>query len=67
MFQEGAPITVQLNDKGEVIDVYRQLELELAVAPVPHIEPGFLIKLERVVVDIKSRQVFVQTPWGNTA
>jgi len=29
---------VQLNDKGEVIDVHRRLELELAIAPMPHKE-----------------------------
>jgi hypothetical protein len=63
-FAEGSPITVQLNDKGEVIDVHRRLELELAVAPVPHIEPGFRIKLQGVVADIKSGQVFVQTSGG---
>jgi len=63
-FAEGSPITVQLNDKGEVIDVHRRLELELAIAPMPHIEPGFRIKLEGVVADIKSGQVFVQTSGG---
>jgi hypothetical protein len=64
-FAEGSPIIVQLNDKGEVIDVHRRLELELAVAPVPHIEPGFRIKLQGVVADIKSGQVFVQTSVGH--
>ncbi len=63
-FAEGALITVQLNDRGKVIDVHRQMELELAVAPVPHIEPGFRIKLEGVVAEIKSGQVFVKTPGG---
>ena len=63
-FAEGSPITVQLNDNGEVIDVHRRLELELAVAPVPHIEPGLRIKLQGVVAEIKSGQVFVQTPGG---
>ena len=64
-FAEGSPITVQLNDKGEVIDVHRQLELELAIAPMPHIDPGFRIKLEGVVADIKSGLVFVQTSVGH--
>ena len=63
-FAEGSPITVQLNDKGEVIDVHRRLELELAIAPMPHIDPGFRIKLEGVVADIRSGLVFVQTPGG---
>lgn len=63
-FAEGSPITVQLNDKGEVIDVHRRLELELAIAPLPHIDPGFRIKLEGVVADIRSGLVFVQTPGG---
>jgi hypothetical protein len=63
-FAEGSPITVQLNDKGEVIDVHRRLELELAIAPMPYIDPGFRIKLEGVVADIKSGLVFVQTPGG---
>ncbi|GKS63938.1 hypothetical protein YTPLAS72_12420 [Nitrospira sp.] len=60
-FAEGSPITVQLNDKREVIDVHRRVEVELAIAPMPRIEPGFRIKLEGVVADIKSGQVFVQT------
>jgi hypothetical protein len=63
-FAEGNPITVQLNDKGEVIDVHRQLELELAIAPMPHTDPGSRIKLEGAVVDIKSGLVFVQTSVG---
>lgn len=63
-FAEGSPITVQLNDKGEVIDVHRQLALELAIALRPHIDPGFRIKLEGTVADIKSGLVFVQTPVG---
>jgi uncharacterized protein YacL (UPF0231 family) len=63
-FAEGSPITVQLNDKGEVIDVHRQLELELAIAPMPHADPGSRIKLEGVVADIKSGLVFVQTSGG---
>jgi len=63
-FAEGNPITVQLNDKGEVIDVHRQLELELAIAPMPHTDPGSRIKLEGVVADIKSGLVFVQTSVG---
>ena len=63
-FAEGSPITVQLNDKGEVIDVHRRLELELAIAPMPHIEPGFRIELQGVVLGIKSGQVFVQTSGG---
>ena len=64
MFQEGALITVQLNDKGEVIDVHRQLELELAIAPIPHAEPGRRIKLSGVVAENASGQVFVKTPVG---
>jgi hypothetical protein len=63
-YTEGSPITVQLNDKGEVIDVHRQLELELAIAPLPHIDSGFRIKLEGLVADIRSGLVFVQTPGG---
>jgi hypothetical protein len=63
-FAEGSPITVQLNDKGEVIDVHRQLELELAIAPLPHSDPGFRIKLEGVVADIRSGLVLVQTSVG---
>jgi hypothetical protein len=62
---EGSLITVQLNDKGEVIDVHRQLELELAIAPMPHTDPGSRIRLEGVVADIKSGLVFVQTSVGH--
>lgn len=64
MLEDGALITVQVNDQGEVIDVHRLLKLELAVDPVPHIEPGFRIKLEGEVAEIRSGHVFVQTPGG---
>jgi hypothetical protein len=40
-FAEGVPITVQLNDKGEVVDVHRQLELELALAAALTPSPVF--------------------------
>jgi hypothetical protein len=60
MFKEGTPLTLQLNDKGQVIDVHRQVGLQLGLAPMP--EPGFRIKLEGVVARIKSGQVFVKTP-----
>jgi hypothetical protein len=63
-YAEGSPITVQLNDKGEVIDVHRRLELELAIAPLPYIDPGFRIKLEGLVADVRSGLVFVQTSGG---
>jgi hypothetical protein len=59
MFQDGTPITLQLDENGEVIDVHRQVELQ-AIAPAP--QPGFRIKLEGVVARIKSGQVFVKTP-----
>ncbi len=62
MFPDGSLITVQLNDQGEVIDVHRRLELELAIAPAPHTKPGSRIKLEGVVQEIRSGQVFVKTP-----
>jgi hypothetical protein len=45
-----------------VIDVHRQLELELTVAPMARIKPGFRMKLEGIVTEIKSGQVFVKTP-----
>ena len=63
-FKAGTLITVQLNDKGEVIDVHRVLELELELALIPHTEPGNRIKLDGVVAEIKSGQVFVKTPVG---
>jgi hypothetical protein len=63
-FVEGSSITAQLNDKDEIIDVHRQLELELAIAAMPHTDPGSRIKLEGVVADIKSGLVFVHTSVG---
>lgn len=63
-FQEGSLITVQLNDKGEVIDVHRVLSLEIELAPIPHTESGHRIKLDGVVAKIQSGQVFVKTPAG---
>jgi uncharacterized protein YacL (UPF0231 family) len=59
-FKVGTPITVRLNDNNEVIDARRQLEVPIAVAPVP--QPGFRIQLEGVVVRMKSGEVFVKTP-----
>ena len=59
-----ANITVRFNDKGEVIDVHRVLELELELALIPYTEPGYRIKLDGVVAEITSGQVFVKTPVG---
>ena len=55
---------MQLNDKGEVIDVHRVLEVEFELALIPHTESGHRIKLDGVVAEIKSGQVFVKTPVG---
>lgn len=63
-YKEGALLTVQLNDKGEVVDVHGVLELELELALIPHTAPGNRIKLDGVVAEIKSGQVFVKTPVG---
>lgn len=64
MFPAGTPITVQLNDKDQVIDVHPALELTLELIPVPYTEPGQRMQLEGVVVEIKSGQVFVKTSAG---
>jgi uncharacterized protein YacL (UPF0231 family) len=64
MFPAGAPITVQLNDQDEVIDVHPALELALELIPVPYTEPGQRMQVDGVVAEIRSGQVFVKTSVG---
>lgn len=61
--QEGTPVTLELNQAGEVIDVHR-MEVGLEVAPTGLVGAGSQTKLTGVVSKIKSGLVFVKTKVG---
>ena len=61
--QEGTPVTLELNQAGEVIDVHR-MEVGIDVAPTGQAGAGSHTQLTGVVSKIKSGLVFVKTSVG---
>lgn len=62
-FEEGAPITIELNEAGKVIDLHR-VSLEMSVDEHPRMSPGHVIQVNGVVTKIQSGVIFVKTPTG---
>ncbi|HMS82173.1 MAG TPA: hypothetical protein PKD12_00810 [Nitrospira sp.] len=63
IFQEGAPITVEVNEAGKVIDVHK-FTVEMAFADNPRTRPGYGIQAHGVVEKIQSSLIFIKTPTG---
>ena len=61
--QEGAPVTLELNQAGEVIDVHR-MEVGFDVAPTGRGGAGSQTQLTGVVSKVQSGLVSVKTPVG---
>lgn len=61
--EEGAPITVELNEAGKVIDIHR-MTVEMAFDEHPHTKSGYHLTLNGVVTKIQSGLVYVKTPVG---
>jgi hypothetical protein len=61
--EEGAPVTVELNEAGTVIDLHR-FTVEMHIDEHPHTKSGYHMTLDGVVTKIQSGSVFVKTPVG---
>jgi uncharacterized protein YuzE len=59
--KEGAPISVELNEAGNVIDIHKA-SVNVAIEANPKTKPGYHIKLNGTVSKIQSGLVKVQTP-----
>ncbi len=61
--EEGAPISVELNEAGKVIDIHR-MTVEMAFDEHPHTKSGNHLTLHGVVTKMQSGLVYVKTPVG---
>ncbi len=62
-FQEGAPVTIELNEEGKLIDIHK-FAVEMAVGHTPRTRPGHVIQAHGAVEKIKSGLIFIKTPTG---
>ncbi|MDE3050937.1 MAG: hypothetical protein KGJ48_13685 [Nitrospirota bacterium] len=62
-FEEGAPVTVELNEAGKVIDVHR-FTVEMSFDEHPRTKPGYVIQVNGTVTKIQSGLIYVKTPAG---
>lgn len=64
-FEEGAPVTVGLNEAGKMIDIHR-FTLEMNFDERPRAMPGNVIQVNGTVTKIQSGLIYVKTPAGQT-
>lgn len=62
-FEEGAPVTLELNESGKVIDLNR-FTVEMAFDEHPRTAPGRVIQVNGTVTKFQSGVVYVKTPVG---
>lgn len=62
-FEEGTPVTVELNEAGKVIDIHR-LTVEMRFDEHPRTTPGYVIQVNGTVTKIHSGLIYVKTPAG---
>jgi hypothetical protein len=60
-FQEGAPVTLEVNESGKVIDIHK-FTVELAFDEHPRTKPGHVIQVDGTVTKFESGLVYVKTP-----
>jgi len=61
--EEGAPVTVELNEAGKMIDINR-FTVEMSFDEHPRTKPGYVIQVNGTVTKIQSGLVYVKTPAG---
>jgi len=61
--EEGAPVTIELNEAGKVIDIHR-LTVEMNFDEHPRTKPGYVIQVNGTVAKIQSGVIYVKTPVG---
>lgn len=62
-FDEGAPVTIELNEAGKVIDIHR-FTVEMSFDEHPRTKPGYVIQVDGTVSKIQSGVIYVKTPAG---
>ncbi|CUS32550.1 hypothetical protein [Candidatus Nitrospira nitrificans] len=62
-FQEGAPVTIELNEEGKLIDIHK-FTVEMVVSDNPRTRPGYRIQAHGTVEKIQSGLIFIKTPTG---
>ena len=62
-FEEGAPVTIELNEAGKVIDIHR-FAVEMSFDEHPRTTPGYVIQVNGTVTKIQSGLIYVKTPAG---
>lgn len=61
--EEGAPVTIELNEAGKVIDIHR-LVVEMSFNEQPKTKAGYRVKTHGTVEKIESGVVFVKGPFA---
>ncbi len=61
--EEGAPVTIELNEAGKVIDIHR-LVVEMSFDKQPKTKAGYRVKTHGTVEKIASGVVFVKGPFA---
>ncbi|MCC6967339.1 MAG: hypothetical protein IT391_13785, partial [Nitrospira sp.] len=61
--EEGAPVTVELNEAGKMIDIHR-FTVEMSFDEHPRTKPGYVIQVDGTVVKFDSSLAYVKTPAG---
>ena len=61
--EEGAPVTVELNEAGKMIDINR-FTVEMSFDEHPRTKPGYVIQVNGTVTKIQSGLIYVKTPAG---
>lgn len=61
--EEGAMVTVELNEAGAVVDLHRT-SVEINFDEHPRTNPGYVIQVNGTVTKIQSGLIFVKTPAG---
>lgn len=59
--EEGAPVTIELNEAGKMIDINR-FTVEMTFDEHPRTKPGYVIQVDGTVTKIDASLVYVKTP-----
>ncbi|MCE7966692.1 MAG: hypothetical protein DYH04_15120 [Nitrospira sp. NTP2] len=62
--EEGASVTVELNEAGKMIDINR-FTVEMSFDEHPRTKPGYVIQVNGTVTKIQSGLIYVKTTAGN--
>ncbi|MCS6289568.1 MAG: hypothetical protein H8K10_11375 [Nitrospira sp.] len=63
--EEGAPVTIELNEAGKMIGIHR-FTVELSFDEHPRTKPGYVIQVDGTVVKFDASLAYVKTPAGQS-